>query len=120
MIGIFVSYSRVAILLALLLLLLALLDQIKIKFKSVVAILGIVMMSIIIAWRFSVGIVENEITKPILTINPDLTRESVEKRVYIWPVALQIILQRPLLGYGLENIGFAFSDYFEGNKHLLF
>lgn len=120
MIGILVSFSRSAILLALLLLILAMIGQLKIKFKAGLVVVGIIALTILLALKFSSGIVGNEISGPILTKNPDLTRESVEKRAYIWPVAWQLIKQRPLTGYGLENIGQAFASYFETNKHLLF
>lgn len=118
--GIFISYSRSAVLLALMLLMLGLLDQLKVKFRLGLIAFGIVCISIVLALRFSSGIVGNEISKPILTKNPDLTRESVEKRVYIWPLGLKIASQKPFTGYGLENIGKAFSNYFEKNKHSLF
>lgn len=119
-IGILVSYSRLAILLALLLLALGLIAQLKGKFKIGLIVFGVIGVSIFIALKFSSGIIENEISLPLETLNPDLTRESVEKRAYIWPVAFQILLREPLTGYGLENIGKAFSNYFEVNKHPLF
>ncbi|OGE64841.1 hypothetical protein A3I48_04370 [Candidatus Daviesbacteria bacterium RIFCSPLOWO2_02_FULL_36_7] len=119
-VGIFVSYSRSTILMALVLMILGLLNQLKIKFKIGLVVLMIVSVGIVIALKLSSGIVGSEITQPSLTKNPDLTRESVEKRVYIWPQALKIALQRPLTGYGLENINQAFSQFFEINRHLLF
>ncbi|MBI2005617.1 MAG: O-antigen ligase family protein [Candidatus Aenigmarchaeota archaeon] len=62
----------------------------------------------------------NEFTQPINSRDPDLTKVSVEKRAYIWPVIWQLILQKPLQGYGLENIGKAFADYFQSSYHSLF
>lgn len=118
--GIMVSFSRIAILLSLLLLILGLLDQLKVKLKLGLAVLGILAVSLFLAFKFSSGIVGNEISQPILTKNPDLTKESVEKRIYIWPQMLQIAWQKPLTGYGLENIGQAVTGYFEENKHALF
>lgn len=120
LIGIFISFSRSAILLALLLLLLGLIDQLRIKLQTGLVVLGIIILSIFIALKFSSGIVGNEIANPFFTKNPDLTRESVEKRIYIWPEAIKVGLQKPFTGYGLENIGRAFADYFEVNKHSLF
>lgn len=119
-VGIFVSYSRSTILMALVLMILGLLNQLKIKFKVGLVVFVIVAVSIFAALKLSSGIVGNEITQPVLTKNPDLTRESVEKRAYIWPVAWQLILLKPLTGYGMENINNAFSNYFIQNKHLLF
>jgi len=118
--GILVSCSRSAILLALMLLVLGLTDQLKNKIKIGLVVLAAVFASIIIAWTASSGLVGNEISRPIKTFNPDLTRESIEKRAYIWPVAFKIAIQKPLKGYGLENIENAFADYFQKNKHPLF
>ncbi len=120
MIGILVSYSRLAILLALCLLILGLIGELKVKLKLGLAVISILLVSAVIAWRFSSGLVGNEIAEPLVTNNPDLTKESVEKRAYVWPQSFKIFLQKPLAGYGLENIGLAFSNYFERNKHLLF
>lgn len=111
-IGIFVSYSRSAILVMLLLLILGLIDQLKIKLRIILIIFPVLL--------YSSGIIGDEVSLPILTKNPDLTKVSVEKRAYIWPVAWQLVKQKPLIGYGLENIGQAFSNYFEANKHPLF
>ena len=120
MVGILISYSRSTILLALVLLLLGLTNELKLKFKVGLIAGVIVLGSIIIALNVSSGLVGNEVSKPFVTQNPDLTKESVEKRAYIWPEALKIAWQKPLTGYGLENIGQAFADYFEENKHPLF
>lgn len=120
LIGILVSSSRSTILMALLLLIIALIAQLRIKFKVGLVVLGVVFISVFLALRFSSGIVGNEISRPITNRNPDLTKESVEKRAYIWPESLKIIWQRPFTGYGLENIGQAFDRYFKENKHSLF
>ncbi len=120
LIGIMVSFSRISIILALLLLILGLLDQLRIKLKLGFVLLIILTLGIFAAAKFSSGIVGDEMSEPFLNKNPDLTKKSVEKRAYIWPVAAQVVWQRPLLGYGLENINSAFSDYFRKNKHALF
>lgn len=119
-IGIFVSYSRLAILLALVLLILGLIDQLRAKFKITALIFAVILAALAIGLAFSSGIAGNEFTKPLKTYDPDLTSQSVEKRVYIWPVVWQLFLQRPVLGYGLENINESLADYFETKKHSLF
>lgn len=119
-VGILVSYSRSTILMALVLLILGLIDQLKVKFRLAILIFGILTLSVLIAWRFSSGIVGKEVSEPFQVNNPDLTRESVEKRAYIWPIAWKLVSTKPLAGYGLENINQAFSSYFEVNKHSLF
>lgn len=119
--GIFVSFSRSAILLALILLILALFS-----FLSSPRMRGSI--NNIISWipAFAgmtvlvLALVGNEFIKPLETKNPDLTKDSVEKRAYIWPQAVTIAWQRPFSGYGLENISQAFNNYFVVNKHSLF
>ena len=110
--AIFLSYSRSAILIALLLALFALISKLKIKFKIAASVIFVILAVSALAG--------SEILRPMSTRNPDLTKVSVEKRVYIWPMAWQLFLQKPLAGYGLENIGQAFANYFEKNKHSLF
>lgn len=119
--GIMVSYSRSAILLALVLLILALIDQLKIKrFMVTFFVVLSIAVAVFLSINSSSGFVWKEFLQPVITQNPDLTKESVENRVYIWPVAWQLILQKPLLGYGLENINLAFSNYFQTNYYSLF
>lgn len=120
MVGILVSYSRFTILLALILFSVGLMLELKFKFKLGLIFFGIILISVVAAWRFSSGFIGQEVSLPIATNNPDLTKESVEKRAYIWPVAWQVILEKPVLGYGLENINYAFSNYFLEFKHQLF
>lgn len=119
-IAILVSYSRSTILLTLLLILLALISRFRMKLKIGFIVCGIIAVSVLLALKLSSGLVGSEVSGAIKISNPDLTRESVEKRAYIWPLAWKIGWQRPIIGYGLETIGKAFSDYFEENKHPLF
>lgn len=118
--GIFVSYSRSTILLSLILFIFALLDLLKVKVKVGLLVLGVILISILIALKFSSGLIGTEFTKPVITNYSDQTKYTVEKRIYIWPQILEIGLQKPLFGYGLENIDQAFADYFLVNKHKLF
>lgn len=119
-IGIFVSYSRLAILLALVLLILGLIDQLRAKFKITATIFVVILAAFALGFSFSSGFAGNEFSSPLSTYDPDLTRQSVEKRVYIWPVARQVFLQRPIFGYGLEDINKSFVNYFKINNHILF
>lgn len=116
MIGIFVSYSRAAILLALLLMILALLGDLKIKFRFMLVLLVIFSLvligSLIISLKYSSGIVWKEWLHPI---NAQwLIDNSPEKRVFIWPIIGELILQKPWDGYGLENMSTGFSSFFTG------
>lgn len=119
LIGIIVSYSRSAILLALILLILALIDQLKIK-KFLVAVFMIIIFAIFLSINLSSGFVWKEFLHPFNTSNPDLTKESIENRIYIWPQAVKIAWENPVRGYGLENIKRAFFNYFEKYKHPIF
>lgn len=115
-IGIFVSYSRVAILLALILLVLALINELKVKFKVIAIFMVIIFLSItfttLASLKFSSGIVWRELAEPLN--NQWLIDNSPEKRVFIWPVIAKLIMQKPLEGYGLENMAVAFSSFFAG------
>lgn len=117
--GIMVSYSRSTILMALILIILGLTDQLKIK-KFLIGVFAVFVIAGLLSINLSSGFVWKEFFQPASVSNPDLTRESVEKRAYIWPVDLALVMQKPVSGYGLENISQAFSDYFIKNKHALF
>lgn len=119
LIGIMVSYSRSTIFMALILIILGLVDQLKIK-KFLIGVFAVLTVAVFLSVNLSSGFVWKEFFQPATISNPDLTRESVEKRAYIWPVAWQLVLQKPVLGYGLENISQSFSNYFIKNKHVLF
>lgn len=121
--GIMVSYSRSAIFLSLILLILALIAQLKIKIIiKIISVMVLLMLigATFLSVKFSSGFVWKEIFQPATTSNPDLTKESVENRLYIWPIVWKVILQKSITGYGLENINQALSNYFTYNKHLLF
>lgn len=113
MVGIFVSYSRLAIFLSLILFILAFFDLFIIKFRYFLVVFVLILMAF---W----GVINNEFFKPLNTNNPDLTKESVEKRAYVWPQIIKIAGDKPLIGYGLENINLAFNNYFEKYKHKIF
>lgn len=89
--------------------------------KLVFGVISIMLLAIfMLSVNFGAGWVEKELTLPKDTINPDLPTIGVEKRYYFWPILWQLFLQKPVAGYGLENIAPVFSQYFEKNKHVLF
>lgn len=118
--AIILSESRVAFLLLSILLLIFLsweLPRRKLIFTS----LGFVLLAaFIFAIFFGAGFLEKELKDISQTTNPDLTQIGVEKRYYFWPILWELVLEKPLTGYGLENIAPVFSKYFEANKHVLF
>lgn len=83
-------------------------------------VLGCLMLIAIFANSYSAGLIAEELKQPLATNNPDLTQQSIEKRVYLWPVLAQLASQKLWQGYGLENINTAFSHFFLTNKHALF
>ncbi len=111
-VAIILSQSRTALILLSGLMMIWLIKQLKGKKQLV---FGVALGTIILAITLSVFL-----SRLLFVSNPDLTKESVENRVYIWPLSWQLILQKPFLGYGLENISTAFTNYFEENKHALF
>lgn len=118
--AIVISQSRTGILLTIFLFYIWLMSKVKawlnITFITVITIIT----AILISGYFSSGILSGELLNLKLENNPDLTDESVEKRPYIWAVALEILKKEPAKGYGMENIGSAYINYFIENKHVLF
>lgn len=110
-IGIFVSYSRAATFLVLCLIILSLINQLKNKQIVISAVFVILCLTIFFSFKYSLGIVGNEFSSPLQLKNPYLLTDSLEKRVYIWPILWFQFIQKPILGYGLENIARAFSSY---------
>lgn len=41
-----------------------------------------------------------------------LANNSPEKRIFLWPIFVHLISERPLFGYGMENLKEVFSAYF--------
>lgn len=119
--AIVVSESRTAFLLLFFLVFIWLQSKIKKHFFliSLITVITIIF-SILFANHFSSGILSGQVLNLKLSDNPDLTHQSVEKRPYMWLVATELIKQKPITGYGLENINKAFSTYFQVNKHKLF
>lgn len=120
-VAIIISQSRTAYLLLSMFLLAWLIQEtVRKRLLIVGLVLAVLVAAIFSSFFFSSGILWKEIIEPRLTVNPDLTKSAVENRVYIWPVAWQLVLQKPLTGYGLENIGQAFQNYFTTYRHALF
>lgn len=113
--AIIISQSKAAFLiLGALFLLWSILELRYRKLIILMAVLGVISLA---------GLFFEQVTKPVNVANADLidlTKVSVEKRVYIWPIFMKFILERPIAGYGLENISTAYSNYFQDNYHSLF
>jgi len=58
-------------------------------------------------------ILEDELIQPFR--NQTVEFSNVQKRYFIWQIALEQIGRRPLLGYGLENIDEALPDEYDFN-----
>ncbi len=109
--GILVSYSRLAILLTLFLLILGLIIQLKNKLVIMATVMVVLLTTLLVSYQFSLGIIGQEFVVPLKIKTPYLLTDSLEKRVYIWQILWQQFINKPLLGYGLENISLAFSSF---------
>lgn len=119
-IGILISGSRASFIISSALIVIWLFSFLNAKIKKTVILgsIGFIILALSFSFIFRTGLIYNEIYE---TKNPFwLIQNSPEKRANIWPVALKIYSQKPLTGYGLENISLAFTNYFSKNKHLLF
>ncbi|MBI2600340.1 O-antigen ligase family protein [Candidatus Daviesbacteria bacterium] len=114
--AIFLSQSRAAILGVFIILLLWVL-KLTVRKLNILALISLFVLLFII---LSPKLIEKEILNPLRSNDPDLVTIGVEKRVYLWPSLVQVILQKPLTGYGLENISLSLSTYFQQNKHQIF
>ena len=114
------SYSRISFLMLSLLILFWLIWELP--FRKLIFWVSLIILSIIfvLSINFGAGWMEKELLELKTTTNPDLTTIGVEKRYYFWPILGKLVLERPIQGYGLENIASVFFGYFEKNKHILF
>lgn len=114
------SYSRISFLMLSLLILFWLIGELP--FRKLIFWVSLIILSIIFVLSINLGAgwMEKELLELKTTTNPDLTTIGVEKRYYFWPILGKLVLERPIQGYGLENIASVFSGYFEKNKHTLF
>lgn len=124
MIAICISYSRSAVFLFLGLIFLYLIFRLSnIKRRIVMLSLTLIFsISLLSSFYLKTGIIYKEFLEPSFIAGnvTDPVLNSVEKRAYMWPVLIDIGLQKFALGYGLENIAPAFTDYFAVRKHQLF
>lgn len=83
--------------------------------KSAKLLLGVGVIALIIGCVISVvvasGIFYEEVFRPLTFQKGEAHQFSIERRGYIWPVITQLIVERPIFGYGLENLSQAFSSY---------
>lgn len=109
--GILISESRSAFLVLAVVLLIFLIN--KSPFKKIIYSLIIVaiIFSSLISIYTKTGFLWKEIVEP--RTNQWLLSHSPSKRTYIWEVSMQLFKERLLLGYGLENIESAYSDFFK-------
>lgn len=105
--AIVVSQSRVAILI---LVGLSLVFLIKLLGRqlNILLIAFLVIAFYLYSHQYLVEIFKKEIIQPQSL--EWLQKNSPEKRIYIWPRVGQLILERPILGYGLENIEEVFTE----------
>lgn len=112
------SFSRASILLIVPLLLLWAVK--KFHDRLVLIIGGIGVVGVIIAMGLSVyfssGVIYTEIVAPLE--NRWMGQNSPERRYYIWYIIFDSIKQRPLQGYGLDNLVWVFGKSYNPNSEL--
>lgn len=102
--AILISYSRIAISIFLL-------GLFVLVFKVVpkTAKILLIIFATLIIYPIFLGFFNSELILP--HSNLWLINNSPEKRVLIWPVVLDLIEQKPIVGYGPENLRPGFSNY---------
>lgn len=108
--GVMLSFSRAAVLLLMGFLVFRLVNFLKWpKFKIGLLLLTIFGVVFLISINLSSGLIQDEIVAP--QTNLWLKYNSPEKRILIWPIIGEFIAQKPILGYGLENLDSLFVSY---------
>lgn len=110
-VAICISYSRIGIVLASVvcfLIIVKFLPRIT-RVLAVFLVSLIVLVVVFVSHSNPSGSIYKELSEPQSTLW--LVANSPEKRVLIWPVIFELILERPYWGYGAENLGLAFSSY---------
>lgn len=116
--AIVISGSRTAYAGVTILLLYWLIKQLRVKKLFILISLVILVVALASSFYLSSGILWSEWKQP--QNNQWLIDNSPEKRIFIYPVMIELIKKSPILGYGLENMPAVFSQYFIDNKHSLF
>ena len=107
-----VSFSRTAIILCAILISLWLISiSMKTKVKRIILICLVV--GGIGYALISSKIIQEEFIQPITKQTVEMA--NVQKRVFIWQVAIAQIEKHPILGYGLENIGEVYPKQYDFN-----
>lgn len=111
LLGILVSQSRSAFLILATIVLFFLINKSSFK-KIIYSLITItVLFSLFISIYTKSGFFWKEIVEP--RTNQWLLSHSPSKRTYVWEISAELFKQRILLGYGLENIETAYSDFFK-------
>lgn len=114
--AILLSYSRIAIFAISALMIFWLIKNFRSKLLVWSASLALIGAIIFLSFKLSSGILYEEIISP--QSKQWLINNAPEKRVIIWPIIFEFISQRPILGYGLDNLDKLFSGYqkFHGDR----
>lgn len=105
------SESKAAILILFVYLMVWLIGRLSVgNVKILVFISVILFLAASFSLRYESGLLWKETYQP--RENQWLIDNSPEKRTYLWQMSLGFILDRPILGYGLESIDKVFTDFF--------
>lgn len=115
--GILVSKSRISLVILLFLIVSYLLYKLGKKVRIFLIFLILITSLFLIIYALKPNeILWKELGEPYfdngIHFKTDILNFTPERRVYIWPVMLNLVSERIILGYGLENIDLAYSKYF--------
>lgn len=107
-----ISFSRSAIILAAILISLWLILKLT-KTKITKFLLIVILISGLFYAIYNARLIQHELIQPI--ISQRVENSNAQRRIYIWQVAIEQVRNRPLQGYGLENINLAFPKTYDFN-----
>lgn len=107
--AIFISLSRAGLFLLLILgMFWLILKFSKVRWLIILLAITGILIATYLSFKYSSGLIWNEVTS---LHQYKLLNYSAERRGYIWPIILDLISQKPIFGYGLENLSIIFSNY---------
>lgn len=113
MMAIFVSESRIAMIILLLILVWWFLDKLKNYSKKIIVPLSIIILLLVGFILYSIGQITWKKEGVMPFESQWLIDNSPEKRIYIWPIMEKLAQEKFFLGYGLDNIGMAYEGFFQ-------
>lgn len=85
------------------------------------SIAGLVSIVVLVAGFWGMRNSDFVLNNPVLARFATLTTEDLrtQGRYFVWPIALEGVKDRPILGWGQENFNFVFQEYYRPDMHHL-